>query len=240
MTEKNIQIKNASGDILYPKTKASLVMAGDGTSNLGTVEAGAQVNKIEKITLNGREVAPASKAVALVTPEFTVAKASSATAGYAATYYLQKDGANIGDAINIPKDMVVQSGSVKTVDTADKPVAGFKVGDKYIDLVLANADNQHIYILVTDLVDIYTTMKGATSSAAGKGGLVPTPGAGTQGMFLRGDGTWQTPADTKYTGGTGITITGTTISVDQTKVAMKATTLSGYGITDALTFEEIS
>lgn len=52
--------------------------------------------------------------------------------------------------------MFVQSGSVKTCETADKPVAGYKVGDKYIDLVLANADNTHIYILVEDLVDDYS------------------------------------------------------------------------------------
>ena len=39
----------------------------------------------------------------------------------------------------------------------------------------------------------YGTMGAATSSAAGKAGLVPAPAAGAQGKFLRGDGTWQTP-----------------------------------------------
>lgn len=43
---------------------------------------------------------------------------------------------------------------------------------------------------------IYSDMKGATTSAAGKAGLVPAPAAGKQGQFLRGDGTWATPADT--------------------------------------------
>ena len=44
----------------------------------------------------------------------------------------------------------------------------------------------------------YSNMTGATSSAAGKAGLVPAPVAGKQTSFLRGDGTWVIPTDTKY------------------------------------------
>ena len=44
-------------------------------------------------------------------------------------------------------------------------------------------------------------MTGASSSAAGKAGLVPKPAAGDQSKFLRGDGTWATAltTDTKVT-----------------------------------------
>ena len=42
----------------------------------------------------------------------------------------------------------------------------------------------------------YSNMTAATASAAGKAGLVPAPAAGKQASFLRGDGTWATPADT--------------------------------------------
>ena len=42
----------------------------------------------------------------------------------------------------------------------------------------------------------YSDMKGATGSAAGTHGLVPAPAAGKQGQFLKGDGTWATPANT--------------------------------------------
>jgi hypothetical protein len=44
-------------------------------------------------------------------------------------------------------------------------------------------------------------MTGASSSAAGKAGLVPKPAAGDQSKFLRGDGTWVVPTntDTKVT-----------------------------------------
>ena len=41
-------------------------------------------------------------------------------------------------------------------------------------------------------------MGGATSSAAGKAGLVPAPAAGAQASFLRGDGTWVIPTNTTY------------------------------------------
>ena len=51
----------------------------------------------------------------------------------------------------------------------------------------------------------YSTMKGATSSAAGSTGLVPAPAAGKQTSFLRGDGTWVVPTNTTYSNMTGAT-----------------------------------
>ena len=45
----------------------------------------------------------------------------------------------------------------------------------------------------------YSTMKGATSSAAGRSGLVPAPAAGSATRYLRCDGTWQVPPDTNTT-----------------------------------------
>lgn len=47
----------------------------------------------------------------------------------------------------------------------------------------------------------YVAMTGATSSTAGKTGLVPAPAAGSQAKYLRADGTWQTPPDTNTTYG---------------------------------------
>lgn len=95
---------------------------------------------------------------------YTVTKQQVAEAGYSSTYQLFENGTAVGDKINIPKDLVVESGSVETVETADVPYAGAQVGDKYIDLVIANADNQHIYIPVNDLVDTYTAGNGITIS----------------------------------------------------------------------------
>ena len=41
-------------------------------------------------------------------------------------------------------------------------------------------------------------MTGATTSAAGKAGLVPAPAAGAATRYLRSDGTWQVPPNTTY------------------------------------------
>lgn len=64
--------------------------------------------------------------------------------------------------IDIPKDMVVESGTVGTVTTPNVPYEGAQVGDKYIDLVIANASSDHIYIPANSLVDVYTAAQGAT------------------------------------------------------------------------------
>lgn len=44
----------------------------------------------------------------------------------------------------------------------------------------------------------YSNMTGATTSAAGKAGLVPAPAAGAATRYLRSDGTWQVPPNTTY------------------------------------------
>lgn len=91
----------------------------------------------------------------------TIAKLPSATEGYASSYQLQdKDGNALGVTIDIPKDMVVSKGEVKTVETTDQPYSGAVVGDKYIELTIANASESHIWIPVKDLVDIYTSGNG--------------------------------------------------------------------------------
>lgn len=82
---------------------------------------------------------------------------------YAKAYIVKQGTKEIG-TINIPKDMVVSSGSLKTVTSADVPYTGAKVGDKYIDLVIANSSSEHIYIPVSDLIDTYTAGNGLTLS----------------------------------------------------------------------------
>ena len=59
--------------------------------------------------------------------------------------------------IDIPKDLVVKSGTVETVTEENKPYEGAKVGDKYIKLVIANQEAP-LYIPAKNLVDIYTAM----------------------------------------------------------------------------------
>lgn len=215
MADKKIQLQDLKGNNLFPKTKAELVTTADG----GTLAA-AQENKIETILLNGQAIQIVNKQVNIEIPaasEYTVAKAATAETGYSATYYLTKDGNPVGEKINIPKDMVVQSGSVKTCTTADSPLEGLAVGDKYIDLVLANADDSHVYVKVTDLVDVYTAGNGIVIS----GNQVSVD---TAKVALKSD----------------VTTLETTIQTALNGKADKATTLAGYGITDAITYVEVT
>lgn len=95
--------------------------------------------------------------------EYNLIKQEVADEGYSGTYFLTKDGVQQGDKIQIVKDMFIQSGSVKQCITKDVPVEGYEVGDKYIDMLLANSENQHIYINVKDLItpiEIETTGDG--------------------------------------------------------------------------------
>lgn len=75
-------------------------------------------------------------------------------------YTFTQNGAEIG-SINLAKELVVTSGAVKAVEKADEPYTGAVVGDKYIELVIANQDAP-IYVPAKDLVDIYTPAAGAT------------------------------------------------------------------------------
>lgn len=92
--------------------------------------------------------------------EVTLEKLSTATAGYFASYVLKQNNVQVGDTINIPKDYLVKSASVKTVSTANNPVSGYVVGDKYLDFVINTKDStgtdEHLYVLVSDLIDTYT------------------------------------------------------------------------------------
>ena len=99
-------------------------------------------------------------------PEYTITKQTTADTGFIATYQLFKGSTAVGDKINIPKDYLVKSAELKTCTQANVPVQGYKVGDKYIDFVINTKDSsvtdEHLYILVSDLVDTYTGGKGIT------------------------------------------------------------------------------
>ena len=74
---------------------------------------------------------------------------------YAQVYEFKQRGKTIG-TINIPKDMVVQSG---TVETKAEAGAWGKAGT-YLHLVLANAENSSIYINVGDLIEYVSAGSG--------------------------------------------------------------------------------
>lgn len=88
-------------------------------------------------------------------PEYTIVEDKTST-DYSAVYHLQKDGKNIGAAINIPKDMVVKSGSVQTYEAGSLP-AGVPEAGTYIVLVLNDAAETKLYINVGNLIEYVTS-----------------------------------------------------------------------------------
>lgn len=95
-----------------------------------------------------------TKVGAVKVPAYTLTKSTSTD--YAAVYHLQENGANVGEAINIPKDMVVESGKVVWGSYADgtfTPATDKKNATPYVELTLANSSANKIYIAVADLVN---------------------------------------------------------------------------------------
>lgn len=97
-----------------------------------------------------------------VDENFTVSveKQTNPDTGFLATYVIKQGVNALSPKINIPRDFLVKSASVKTVTTANTPVTGYNVGDKYIDFVVnakeGASSEEHLYLNVNDLVDIYT------------------------------------------------------------------------------------
>ena len=82
----------------------------------------------------------------------------------------------------------------------------------------------------------YSIMTGATSSTAGKTGLVPAPAAGAATRYLRSDGTWQIPPDTNTTYSTATTSSaGLMSAADKTKLDGIASGANKYTLPVATT-----
>lgn len=135
------------------------------TANKGIVIEGTATAPTVGIKLDPAEgnIATLSDAGLKVTaptvnvPVYNLTKDATST-DYAAVYHLTKDGTNVGEAINIPKDLFVESGEI-----VENP-AGQPEG-KYLKLVLQN-QTAPVYINVADLVDAYTAGNGIDISDA--------------------------------------------------------------------------
>ncbi|MBQ9026096.1 MAG: hypothetical protein IJ104_06965 [Methanobrevibacter sp.] len=88
-----------------------------------------------------------------------VVKQATADTGFFATYVIKQGNKAIGTKINIPKDYLLKSATIKT---ATAPISGtdIKTGDKYFDFVFNTKDSgssdEHMYLNATSLVDTYT------------------------------------------------------------------------------------
>ncbi len=90
----------------------------------------------------------------------TLSTLSTPSNGAAKTYEIKQGGNSVG-VIDIPKDMVVESGTVETY-TADNLPEGVTEAGTYVVLTLANASSDKIYVNVGTLIDIYRAKENAT------------------------------------------------------------------------------
>lgn len=155
---------------------ASKVASVSATANKGIEIAGTTTAptvgiKLDPATGNAASLSDAGLMVTVpAASEYTIAKLTTAEAGYLATYQLQKDNVGVGEKINIPKDYLVKSAEVKTSTGTGDP-SGFPKDTKYIDFTINTYDTEsgsgtesHIYLNVADLVDVYTSGSGANDA----------------------------------------------------------------------------
>ena len=108
---------------------------------------------------------------------------------------------------------------------------GYSANGKNYPVVLDGSGKMYVNVPWTDTNTTYSNMGAATSSAAGKAGLVPAPAAGAQGKYLRGDGTWQPPPNATYNnmGGATSSAAGTSGLVPAPAAGKQASFLRGDG-----------
>ena len=125
-------------------TDKSVVVGGTATAPTIQVQISKDSDNALSLATDGLKVVVPD----VTHPEYTIVEDKTSTE-YSAVYHLTKDGANVGAAINIPKDMVVKSGTVET-NPAGKPAG------TYLVLTLANATEDKVYINVGDLIEYVT------------------------------------------------------------------------------------
>ena len=116
---------------------------------------------IKSVKVNGTALTVTDGAVDVL---IGVVKKATANNGYAASYQITANGTALATEIDIPKDFLVKSASMEICETADTPIAGLTPGDPYLDFVVNTVDtsetDQHIYINVASLVDVYLAGNG--------------------------------------------------------------------------------
>ena len=130
----------------------SITIGGTSTAPTVAVKLNAAADNAIQLTESGLKVTIPEGA------DYTVnMTALGANTDYAQRYELKQGPAGsqttIG-TINIPKDMVVESGTVVTLSEADQ--AGHAAGT-YLKLVLANADSDEVWIPVDSLIEYVTS-----------------------------------------------------------------------------------
>lgn len=209
--------------------KVASVTAGDNSITIGGTDATAPTVAVKVSTAEGNALSLADDGLKVEIPEvkvpvYSLVKDETAATGDIATYHLTKDGKNEGVAINVPKDLVVSSGSVVELEDGALP-EGVTVAGTYIKLILANSDKP-IYINVGSLIEYVTGGSGENdaiqinvssdthkvTASVKAGSLTKTMlDSGVQGSLDKADSAVQTIVTGEANG---------TIKVDDTEVAV--------------------
>lgn len=140
------------------KARLESVEAGDNSITIaGSATSPSVAVKVSKAAGNALSLADDGLKVEIPevkVPKYSLVKDEKAANGDIATYHLTKDGVNEGVAINIPKDLVVSSGSVETFTAGTLPKGVTEAGT-YIKLTLANS-TKPLYINVSTLIEYVT------------------------------------------------------------------------------------
>lgn len=120
----------------------SVTVGGTATAPTVAVKVSADADNAIELVDDGLKVVIPDAA------EYTIVKDAN-SGDFAAIYHMEKDGVQVGASINIPKDMVVESGAV--VENPDADHVG-----TFIKLVLQNVD-EPLYINVGSLIEYVTS-----------------------------------------------------------------------------------
>lgn len=152
---KKTKSKNGSGE--WVTTTSDVVTQATLKEDLGInalESANGQPNVIDTVKVNGTALTPdANKAVDV---KVELVEKTTATTGYLKTYQLKVNNVAQATEINIPKDLVVTSGSVVAGTWSNNSFTESAQGTgKALKLGIANQTDP-VYINVADLCDVYT------------------------------------------------------------------------------------
>ena len=202
---KGIAATQSAAGLMSAEDKAKLdsLVAGSGLSNLTPVDGTIVITDTDD---GGKSIGVAISAEAgnaldvradglyvdasgsADVPEYAIEKQETAEDGYVHSYRLKKtvgdESSYVGDVINIPKDMVLESATLETVTEENVPYLGAAVGDPYIHMVFNDDPASTIDVAVKNLVDTYTAGEGiaivdnviSVKIAAASNGLVAVDG----------------------------------------------------------------
>lgn len=154
--------ETAGNEDVAIKKLASTTASGDVTADIAEIKSKLIETAGNGLNIDGKTISlvlnPAENNALKLDENGLFTSVTVAKNADSGAYELKVNGTVVGDAINIPKDKVVKSGTVETYEEGSLPT-GVTVAGTYIKLVFENSDSP-VYINVKDLVDVYTGKTG--------------------------------------------------------------------------------